>query len=927
MAQIKVHENAGFGLVTAIWILWQEGSLEECPLNWIASQTEHLLAATRFTTTTGRGLDEPVTANSPNMDDHEENMLSTRLIDSPRPVTFVAVPTPTPPSMRIATPIASRTTINFYDKYTTTLWSKQPCEHYGNIVQPSVPGTETTPQVQGDDNLKPGSGFRMTTISVGASTTLTIVTEIPLRVDPIKSNPETFVVLGRNCSLDLQSRSFILDTMIPYGGPPTAAIGAFVGSLLGVATLWTLLVVWLKRRRKVHGLKELEDVTSNKSSAETNGITSFVFPVPELHNQSTPIPNDDSCKKCHVLFLQGCRDLTGTAKRPNQKAPEVRDYERLGKFGTVAVSVDDLVFPPFYKSTSPPLTLQEDEVSLLPEYYSHSDDLHSGLIFKDTTVELASRDDRFLTDSAHLVLELNQNGKLIDKADLLARESMPGVWDADQTLILRRELAGEFTLSVLIQLGQNDPQLVGSMGLNGTELLDMVGTQFEIPLLSQENYPGILLRTKVSTIEGLGENPREVNSGTNRQSGGSSEVDTIKRMFSDGIAAFHDFGSRGTLESLEQAISNFEAIAELIPEGDPNLPGILSNLGVFLLYRFERLGRILDINDSIERLEKAAVLMVDNDVDKPGCLTNLGLSLQARFRRFGEVADINSAIAYKRAAIEFTPDGHPHKSACLNNLGSSFETRFQRFGEVADIDSAIVNQQVAVELTPDGHPHKPSCLNNLGVSLQTRFERFGEVADIDSAIVHKEAAVGLIPDGHPDKPGHLNNLGVSLHIRFERLGEVTDIDSAIVNQQAAVELTPDGHPHKPSRLNNLGSSLRIRFERFGEVADIDSAIVNQQAAIELTPDGHPDKPSRLNNLGISQRTRFEWFGEVGDIDSAIIHKQAAVGLTPDGDPHKSGCLNNLGLSLQIRFQRFGEVADIDDAIKQQRAANPLSSPP
>ncbi|PVF96607.1 hypothetical protein CPB86DRAFT_798792 [Serendipita vermifera] len=95
----------------------------------------------------------------------------------------------------------------------------------------------------------------------------------------------------------------------------------------------------------------------------------------------------------------------------------------------------------------------------------------------DITVELASLDDRFLTDSAHLVLELNRNGKLVDKANLLSRESIPGVWDADQPLILR-EFIGELTLSVLMQLGQNERQLAGSVELKETELFDMVGTQF-----------------------------------------------------------------------------------------------------------------------------------------------------------------------------------------------------------------------------------------------------------------------------------------------------------------------------------------------------------------------------------------------------------------------------------------------------------------
>ncbi|PVF96629.1 hypothetical protein CPB86DRAFT_816256 [Serendipita vermifera] len=547
----------------------------------------------------------------------------------------------------------------------------------------------------------------------------------------------------------------------------------------------------------------------------------------------------------------------------------------------------------------------------------------NGLIFKDTTVELASRDDWFLTDSAHLVLELNQTGKLMDKSNLLSRESMPGVWDADKPLILH-EFAGEFTLSVLMQLGQNERQLVGSMELNGTELLDMVGTQFEIPLLSQENYPDILLRTKVSTIGDLRENTREVNSGTIRQGGSSSEVDTIKRMFSDGITAFHDFGSHGTLESLEQAISNFEAITELIPEGDPNLPGILSNLGAFLLYRFERLGQVLDINNSIERLERATALTVDSNAGKPGCLTNLGNSLQARFRRFGEVADIDSAIAHNQAAVELTPDDHPSKPSRLTNLGVSLRTRFERLGEVADIDSAIVNQQAAVELTPYDHPDKPGYLSNLGNSFQTRFERFGEVADINSAIIHKQAAIELTPDDHPDKPSYLNNLGNSLGTRFERFGEVADIDSAIVNQQAGVELTPNGHPHKPRLLNNLGASLQTRFKRFGEIADIDSAIIHKQASIELTPDDHPDKPGCLNNLGNSLRTRFERFGELVDIDSATVNQQAAIELTPNGHPDKPGYLNNLGVSLRTRFERLGEVTDIDSAIVNQQAAIELT---
>jgi hypothetical protein len=54
----------------------------------------------------------------------------------------------------------------------------------------------------------------------------------------------------------------------------------------------------------------------------------------------------------------------------------------------------------------------------------------------DITVELGNRDDCFLTDVYHLILEVRSNGQVIDKVNLLSRESMPGVWDADNIVLL-----------------------------------------------------------------------------------------------------------------------------------------------------------------------------------------------------------------------------------------------------------------------------------------------------------------------------------------------------------------------------------------------------------------------------------------------------------------------------------------------------------
>ncbi|PVF91210.1 hypothetical protein CPB86DRAFT_878636 [Serendipita vermifera] len=253
VTQIRIHENAGFGLVATIRVPWQDGSLEECPPYWIASGTKHPSAAMRFTTTTRRGFDESVTANSPNVDGHKENMLSTQLLDSPSPSLFIAVPQ-TRPDVPTPTPTSTSRQI--------ALWP-QSASSMGNTVQPSVPATEATPQVQGGDSVKAGGGFKTRIVSVGASTALTVVPEIPLGTYLIRSNPEAPVVLATQPFIGILSLTTIV---------------AIVGSLL----------VWLKKRKKVRGFKELEDATSNKSSAETNGITLFVTPGPELHNPVNP---------------------------------------------------------------------------------------------------------------------------------------------------------------------------------------------------------------------------------------------------------------------------------------------------------------------------------------------------------------------------------------------------------------------------------------------------------------------------------------------------------------------------------------------------------------------------------------------------------------------------------------------------------------
>ncbi|KAI0026992.1 CHAT domain-containing protein, partial [Vararia minispora EC-137] len=382
---------------------------------------------------------------------------------------------------------------------------------------------------------------------------------------------------------------------------------------------------------------------------------------------------------------------------------------------------------------------------------------------------------------------------------------------------------------------------------------------------------------------------------------------------------------------LNAAISCLQHSVDLAPNGHPDKPGYLNNLGNALETRFEHLGSPNDLESAIVVKRQAVDLTPDGHSHKPAYLNNLGNALQARFDRFGSLDDLESAISaivVKREAVDLTPDSHPVKPSRLNNLGNAFETRFDRLGSLDDLESAIVVNREAADLTPDNHPDKPRRLSNFGNVLETRFSRLGSLNDLKSAIVVKCRAVDLTPDSHPDKPACLNNLGSALRTHFDRLGSLDDLESAIVVHRQAVDLTPDGHPHKSICLNNLGNALETRFSCLGRLDDLESAIVVKRQVVDLTPDGHPDKPGWLSDFGIVLMTRFNRLGSLDDLESAIMVEREAVDITPDGHPDKPAQLSSLGIALETRFGQTRNPEDLQAACDAFTSAiNQETGPP
>ncbi|PVF91415.1 hypothetical protein CPB86DRAFT_337782, partial [Serendipita vermifera] len=546
------------------------------------------------------------------------------------------------------------------------------------------------------------------------------------------------------------------------------------------------------------------------------------------------------------------------------------------------------------------------------------------LILEDTTIESSIRDDSFLKGITCLVLEVAVNGLVVDAANLSPQQSNLWLWEAVRTLAIH-EVATDFMISVMMDDGENKRQKIAFMEINGLELSNTMRKQYEIPLRRCGNYPGLVLKTKARAIEDI-EEPTATSGLDDDGQGGDLPhgENALENMLAGAEAAYKEFERHGKLEDLEQALSRYRAIIEVIPESDPNVPDTLNNLGVCLLSRFEQIGNLDDLDGAVERHQAAISLTPNNDEDKPSRLSNLANALCARFERLGNLDDLHNAIQKQEAAVCIAPDGDPNKPGYLNNLGSYLQIKFERFGCLGDMEDAIVHIREAVNLTGDTDPDKPMYLTNLGSCLSELFLHSGNITDIDDSVAQQQLAVSLTADGHPNRPAYLSNLGNSLYLRFERLENPVDLDSSIMHQQRAVNLTPNSHLTKPTLLDNLGNCLNARYRRLGKEADINSAILQYQIAVNLTPAEHLDKPRRLNHLGTSLGMRFDLSGNFDDIDSAIAQNQMAVDLIPSGHPDKPRYLVNLGNLLGRRFKRSGDLANLDEAIKYEEKALELT---
>ncbi|MBG0854162.1 CHAT domain-containing protein [Streptomyces spinoverrucosus] len=365
--------------------------------------------------------------------------------------------------------------------------------------------------------------------------------------------------------------------------------------------------------------------------------------------------------------------------------------------------------------------------------------------------------------------------------------------------------------------------------------------------------------------------------------------------------------------ALQEAVTSWQELAEVLPASHPGRAMLLSNLCAGLRFRYTLHGVEADLEESADMGFKAVRRAAPDDPNRGMYYTNLSGTLTLRYALRHDPADLEAAVDTGRQAVRVAPEPH---ALFHSNAGLALLERYERNAAAKDLDAATEECRAAVRHALPDDPQRPMYLSNLGRALEKRYVRFRQAADLDAALTAARQAVADCPPAHPGRHGFLLALGQILRTRANLTGTDADLDAAVDTARQAVAAMPDTGPDRGETVENLSLALRLRFDRRQRRADIDEALSL------LRDPTHGDDMHHLYNLARVELARFRQTDDPADADAAITAARrsadAASGSHEQGVP-----LSLLGEALLARATRTNSPADTEAAITALTRARTL----
>jgi CHAT domain-containing protein len=245
--------------------------------------------------------------------------------------------------------------------------------------------------------------------------------------------------------------------------------------------------------------------------------------------------------------------------------------------------------------------------------------------------------------------------------------------------------------------------------------------------------------------------------------------------------------------------------AELEASNDPALGArgralLYDNAATASLTAFLRTGDLSLLDRAIREQQEALSAVPEGHPDRPALLANLGLCRLLRHREkrgYGEAdEDLSAGKALAREAVQ-TSAGGVAEAASAGILGTVLLAESVK--EPGNLDPGQVD--LAIELLtrardglrPDD-PQRAAAEAKLSQGLGLRSLASGDLAGLRAAIAGFTGARALMPSGSPLEPGMQGGLADLLLALAAATGDPADIEHAVSAARAAVEAASERHP-------------------------------------------------------------------------------------------------------------------------------------
>jgi len=261
--------------------------------------------------------------------------------------------------------------------------------------------------------------------------------------------------------------------------------------------------------------------------------------------------------------------------------------------------------------------------------------------------------------------------------------------------------------------------------------------------------------------------------------------DRPRRLLSFAVALYFWSNRFGDLAALEEAISSLRDAVRELPDGHPDRPVYLSNLGLVLGSRFYAPGGTSDhLADAIAVLQSAVDLLSDDSPHRAKVLDGLAALLRIRHGITKLTARTKHARnwAIKRAIEEKGGEVPAHLASLTPNPPV----------DLTDADQAMRLARAALAALPRDHPDRTVCLTSLGLALGERFDRSAKETDQAEAIAALAEAAGD-PHARPSLRAFAGVRGAWL------AADAGDWPAAATGYRTAVDMLPLLAPHELGR--------------------------------------------------------------------------------------------------------------------------------